>query len=76
MNPIYYIGLDSHKETIAYYVKKVDGTLVRQGTVCAERKLYSSGNLSFQVLGTVQWKQRSSPAGSMTSSSHMPLISR
>ena len=38
MNTIYYIGLDIHKKTIAYCVKKVDGTLVRQGTVCAERK--------------------------------------
>jgi transposase len=38
MNAIYYIGLDIHKKTIAYCIKKVDGTLVRQGTVCAERK--------------------------------------
>jgi transposase len=38
MNAFYYIGLDIHKKTIAYCVKKVDGTLVRQGTVCAERK--------------------------------------
>ncbi|MDO8931691.1 MAG: IS110 family transposase [Rhodocyclaceae bacterium] len=38
MTAIYYIGLDIHKKTIAYCVKKVDGTLVRQGTVCAERK--------------------------------------
>ena len=38
MNAIYYIGLDIHKKTIAYCVKKVDGTLVRQGTVSAERK--------------------------------------
>ena len=39
MNAIYYIGLDIHKKTIAYCVKKVDGTLVRQGTVNAERKV-------------------------------------
>ena len=38
MNAFYYIGLDIHKKTIAYCIKKVDGTLVRQGTVCAERK--------------------------------------
>ena len=38
MNAIYYIGLDIHKKTIAYCIKKVDGTLVRQGVVCAERK--------------------------------------
>ena len=30
MNAIYYIGLDIHKKTIAYCIKKVDGTLVRQ----------------------------------------------
>jgi transposase len=38
MNAIYYIGLDIHKKVIAYCIKKVDGTLVRQGTVAAERK--------------------------------------
>lgn len=38
MNAIYYIGVDIHKKTIAYCVKKVDGTFVRQGIVCAERK--------------------------------------
>ena len=38
MNAIYYIGLDIHKKTIAYCIKRIDGTLVRQGTVCAERK--------------------------------------
>jgi transposase len=38
MNAIYYIGLDIHKKTIAYCVKKVDGTLVHRGTVNAERK--------------------------------------
>ncbi|MDD2852200.1 MAG: hypothetical protein PHY09_09935 [Desulfuromonadaceae bacterium] len=38
MNAIYYIGLDIHKKTISYCIKKVDRTLVRQGTVCAERK--------------------------------------
>jgi len=38
MNAIYYIGLDIHKKTIAYCIKKIDGTLVRQGMVSAERK--------------------------------------
>lgn len=38
MNTIYYIGLDIHKKTIAYCVKRIDGLLVRQGTVAAERK--------------------------------------
>lgn len=38
MNGIYYIGLDIHKKTIAYCVKRFDGVLVKQGTVAAERK--------------------------------------
>ena len=37
MNAIYYIGLDIHKKVIAYCIKRVDGVLVRQGTVSAER---------------------------------------
>ena len=37
MNAIYYIGLDIHKKTIAYCIKRIDGTLIRQGTVAAER---------------------------------------
>jgi len=38
MESIYYIGLDIHKKTIAYCVKRSDGVLIRQGTVFAERK--------------------------------------
>ena len=38
MNAIYYIGLDIHKKTIAYCIKRIDGMLVQQGTVSAERK--------------------------------------
>jgi len=38
MNAIYYIGLDIHKKTISYCIKRVDGVLVQQGTVSAERK--------------------------------------
>ena len=38
MNAIYYIGLDIHKKTIAYCIKRIDGTIVNQGTVAAERK--------------------------------------
>ena len=38
MSAIYYIGLDIHKKTIAYCIKRIDGALVRQGTVAAERK--------------------------------------
>lgn len=41
MNALYYIGLDIHKRTIAYCIKKIDGTLVRYGNVAAERKALS-----------------------------------
>jgi len=41
MNTIYYTGLDIHKKTIAYCIKKIDGTIVRQGTVASERKALS-----------------------------------
>jgi transposase len=35
---MYYIGLDIHKKTISYCVKKVDGIVVQQGKIAAERK--------------------------------------
>ena len=38
MEGLYYIGLDIHKKTISYCVKKVDGTVVQQGKIAAERK--------------------------------------
>ncbi len=37
MSAMYYIGLDIHKKTIAYCIKRIDGQLVRQGTVAADR---------------------------------------
>ena len=37
MHPIYYIGFDIHKRTIAYCVKRFDGVLIQQGAVSAER---------------------------------------
>ncbi|HEY3423821.1 MAG TPA: hypothetical protein VGL27_03420 [Negativicutes bacterium] len=41
MNAIYYIVLDIHKKTIAYCIKEIDGTLIGQGIVAAERKVLS-----------------------------------
>jgi len=38
MDRLYYIGLDIHKKTISYCVKRADGLLVSQGSVNAERK--------------------------------------
>jgi transposase len=39
MSAIYYIGLDIHKKVIAYCIKRIDGELVQQGIVAAERKV-------------------------------------
>jgi transposase len=41
MERLYYIGLDIHKKTISYCVKKVDGSVVQQGKIEAERKVLS-----------------------------------
>lgn len=38
MERVCYIGLDIHKKTISYCVKKVDCTIVQQGKITAERK--------------------------------------
>ena len=38
MNTIYYIGLHIHKKTISFCVKKIDGTMVQQGKIAADRK--------------------------------------
>jgi len=38
MNGFYYIGLDIHKRTIAYCIKAIDGQLVGQGTIMADRQ--------------------------------------
>jgi len=38
MKAIYYIGLDIHKRTIAYCMKRVDGSVVEHGSIAADRK--------------------------------------
>ena len=38
MESIHYIGLDVHKKTSAYCIKTINGKIVRQGIVGAERK--------------------------------------
>jgi len=38
MESIHYIGLDVHKKSIAYCVKSINGEVVKQGTVAAERQ--------------------------------------
>lgn len=38
MTNLYYIGLDIHKKTISYCVKRVDGKIMEQGKLAADRK--------------------------------------
>ena len=38
MERLYYIGLDIHKKTISYCIKQVDGKIMQQGKLAAERK--------------------------------------
>ena len=38
MSPYYYIGLDIHKRTISYCIKAIDGSLIDQGKIEADRK--------------------------------------
>lgn len=38
MKRLYYIGLDIHKKTISYCVKRVDGKIIQQGKLAADRK--------------------------------------
>lgn len=41
MNTLYYVGLDIHKKSIAYCIKTVDGRLVSQGEINANRESLS-----------------------------------
>jgi transposase len=38
MNGYYYIGLDIHKKVIAYCIKALDGSVIDQGTIVADRQ--------------------------------------
>jgi transposase len=38
MERLYYIGLDIHKKTISYCVKQVDGKIMQEGKLAADRK--------------------------------------
>jgi len=38
MGAYYYIGLDIHKRTISYCIKAIDGSLIGQGKIEADRK--------------------------------------
>lgn len=39
MDTIYYIGLDVHKKSVSYCVKRADGSVVEEGRVVAERQI-------------------------------------
>ena len=38
MKPFYYVGLDLHKKTIAYCIKRIDGKIVDEGTLVSRRE--------------------------------------
>ena len=38
MSTLYYIGLDIHKKMIAYCIKALNGRIIRQGKIAADRK--------------------------------------
>jgi transposase len=49
MKAYYYVGLDVHKKTISYCVKKSDGTIVEEGTLRATRRAVLSWAQSMKV---------------------------
>jgi len=72
MSTIYYIGLDIHKKVIAYCIKRIDGKLVRQGIVAAERKALKKWLSDLPGPWYGPWKPRSLPVGCMIFSNRMP----
>jgi len=56
METIYFIGLDVHKETIAYCIKKVDGKKIDQVVVSADRASLSklAENLHSPLVGAMK----------------------
>jgi transposase len=42
MSTYYYLGLDIHKRTISYCLKAIDGSLIGQGKIEADRKSLSA----------------------------------
>jgi hypothetical protein len=42
MHP-YFVGLDVHKQVIAYCVKTPDGTIVREGTIGPQGRVWTNG---------------------------------
>ena len=49
MKAYYYVGLDVHKKTISYCVKKSDGTVVKEGALRATRRAVLSWAQSMKV---------------------------
>ena len=65
MSAYYYIGLDIHKRTISYCIKAIDGTLIGQGKVDADRKSLGEWAKGLPGPGLERWKRLFSPAGFM-----------
>lgn len=53
MKPVsYYVGLDVHRQSISYCIKRPEGTIVREGKVLAQRQALTEWA---QSLGDVPW---------------------
>jgi transposase len=48
MRPVsYYVGLDVHKQSVSYCIKRPEGTIVREGKVLAQRQAFTEWAQSF-----------------------------
>jgi len=64
MRPMYYIGLDVHKQKISYCVKDSSGCIHSDGWIPATRHDLDCWMKNLPGRGARRWKPRCSPAGS------------
>ena len=65
MGPMYYIGLDVHKQKISYCVKDVGGRIHIEGWIPATRFDLDRWMKTLPQPWSQRWKPRCFPAGSM-----------
>jgi transposase len=67
MGRYYYIGLDIHKRIIAYCIKAIDGSLIGQGKITADRQSLEAWvkDLPVPWMGEL-WRRLCSPDGCTT----------
>ena len=63
MHP-YFVGLDVHKQVIAYCVKTPDGEIVREGKIAATRSALDQRVATLPGPGMAAWKRPCSATGS------------